>query len=156
MKLILGEVHDPRAFRMGGVAGHAGLFSTADDTARYCRMLLCGGELDGTRVLSEKTVKLFTDPHTVSVVVKGKDDAKGVRSYGWDVDTSFSAPRGDVFAKGTGYGHTGFTGTSAWVDPASKTAIVILSNRVHPDDKGNATPLRREIATIVAKAVGKS
>jgi serine-type D-Ala-D-Ala carboxypeptidase len=155
MKGILGEVHDPRAFKMGGVAGHAGLFSTADDTARYCRMLLRGGELDGTRILSEKTVKLFTESHAVAVPVKGKDDAKGARSFGWDVDTSYSAPRGDAFMKGTGFGHTGFTGTSVWVDPDSKTAIVILSNRVHPDDKGNATPLRREIGTIVAKAVGK-
>jgi CubicO group peptidase (beta-lactamase class C family) len=153
-KMILGEVHDPRAFRMGGVAGHAGLFSTADDVARYCRMLLRGGELDGTRVLSEKTVKLFTEPHAVTAATKGKGDANGARSYGWDVDTSYSAPRGDVFAKGTGYGHTGFTGTSVWVDPGTKTAVIILSNRVHPDDKGNATPLRREIGTIVGKAVG--
>ena len=152
-KIILGEVHDPRAFRMGGVAGHAGLFSTADDVARYCRMLLRGGELDGTRVLSEKTVKLFTEPHAVTTATKAKGEARGARSFGWDVDTSYSAPRGDVFAKGTGYGHTGFTGTSVWVDPGTKTAIVILSNRVHPDDKGNATPLRREIGTIVAKAV---
>lgn len=154
MKVILGEVHDPRAFKMGGVAGHAGLFSTADDVARYARMLLRGGELDNTRVLAEKTVKLFTEPHAVPVPTKG-GESKGARSYGWDVDTSYSAPRGDVFARGSGYGHTGFTGTSLWVDPGSKTAIVILSNRVHPDDKGNATPLRREIGTIVARAVGK-
>jgi CubicO group peptidase (beta-lactamase class C family) len=153
-KIILSEVHDPRAFRMGGVAGHAGLFSTADDIARYCRMLLRGGELDGTRVLSERTVKLFTEPHAVATPTKGKGDAKGARSFGWDVDTSYSAPRGNAFAKGTGYGHTGFTGTSVWVDPGTKTAVIILSNRVHPDDKGNATPLRREIGTIVAKAVG--
>lgn len=153
-KIILGEVHDPRSFKMGGVAGHAGLFSSADDVARYCRMLLRGGELDGTRVLAEKTVKLFTEPHAVPVPGKN-GDTKGARSYGWDVDTSYSAPRGDVFAKGEGFGHTGFTGTSAWVDPGSKTAIVILSNRVHPDDKGNATPLRREVATIVAKAIKK-
>jgi CubicO group peptidase (beta-lactamase class C family) len=153
-KLILGEVHDPRSFRMGGVAGHAGLFSTADDLARYCRMLLRGGELDGTRVLSEKAVKLFTESHAVAVPVKGKDgEGRGARSFGWDVDTSYSAPRGDAFAKGTGFGHTGFTGTSVWVDPGTKTAIIVLTNRVHPDDKGNATPLRREIGTIVAKAL---
>jgi len=153
-KTILGEVHDPRAFKLGGVAGHAGLFSTADDLARYCRMLLRGGELDGTRVLAEKTVKLFTEPHAVAVTTKG-GESKGFRSFGWDVDTSYSAPRGDLFAKGEGYGHTGFTGTSVWVDPGTKTAVIVLSNRVHPDDKGNATPLRREIGTIVAKAVGK-
>ena len=151
-KVILGEVHDPRAFRMGGVAGHAGLFSTADDLARYCRMLLRGGELDGTRIKSEQTVKLFLEPHEVQVVSKGAT-AKGARSYGWDVDTSYSAPRGAVFAKGTGFGHTGFTGTSIWIDPGTKTAIIILTNRVHPNDKGNATPLRREIGSIVARAV---
>jgi serine-type D-Ala-D-Ala carboxypeptidase len=155
-KTILGEVHDPRAFKLGGVAGHAGLFSTADDLARYCRMLLRGGELDGTRVLAEKTVKLFTEPHAVPGAA-GKDGtpAKLARSYGWDVDTSYSAPRGELFAKGEGFGHTGFTGTSVWVDPGTKTAVIVLTNRVHPDDKGNVTQLRREIGTIVAKAVGK-
>ena len=146
-KFILGEVHDPRAFRLGGVAGHAGLFSTADDLARYCRMLLRGGELDGTRVLAEKTVKLFTEPHPVP---GGKDGRPWARSLGWDVDTSFSAPRGDRFPKGEGFGHTGFTGTSVWVNPATKTAVIILSNRVHPDDKGDVAPLRRQVATIVA------
>lgn len=154
-KIILGEVHDPRAFKMGGVAGHAGLFSTADDMARFCRMLLRGGELDGTRVLEAKTVKLFTEGHAVPVLDKNMKESKGLRSFGWDVDTSYSAPRGDGFTKGEGYGHTGFTGTSAWIDPGSKTAVIILSNRVHPNDKGNATPLRREVANIVAAAVGK-
>ncbi len=154
-KIILGEVHDPRAFKMGGVAGHAGLFSTADDMAIYCRMLLRDGELDGTRILDAKTVKLFTDPHAVPVLDKGGKESKGSRSFGWDVDTSYSAPRGAGFKKGEGYGHTGFTGTSVWVDSGTKTAIIILTNRVHPDDKGNATPLRREVGTIVAAAVGK-
>jgi serine-type D-Ala-D-Ala carboxypeptidase len=154
MQTIQGRVHDPRSFRMGGVAGHAGLFSTADDMARYCRMLLSGGKLDGTRVLAEKTVKLFTKPHSVPIVTKGKD-VNGARTYGWDVDTSYSSPRGELFKKGDGFGHTGFTGTSAWIDPGSKTAVIILTNRVHPDDKGNVTQLRREIGTIVARAVGK-
>lgn len=153
--IVLGAVHDPRAFKMGGVAGHAGLFSTADDMARYCRMLLRGGELDGTRVLDAKTVKLFTDGHAVPVLDKGGKESKGLRSFGWDVDTSYSAPRGDGFARGEGYGHTGFTGTSVWIDPVSKTAVVVLSNRVHPADKGNATPLRREVANVVAASVGK-
>jgi serine-type D-Ala-D-Ala carboxypeptidase len=155
MKTILGEVHDPRAFRMGGVAGHAGLFSTADDMGRYCRMLLRGGELDGKRIVAEKTVKLFTEPNAVPVVSKDKTESKGARTFGWDVDTSYSAPRGDLFKKGEGFGHTGFTGTSAWIDPGTKTAVIVLTNRVHPDDKGNVTQLRREIGTIVAKAVGK-
>lgn len=154
-KIILGEVHDPRAFKLGGVAGHAGLFSTADDVARYCRTLLRGGELDGTRVLDAKTVKLFTESHAVPVLDKGGKESGGARSFGWDVDTSYSAPRGDGFKKGTGYGHTGFTGTSVWIDPDTKTAVIILTNRVHPDDKGNVTRLRREVATIAAAAVRK-
>jgi CubicO group peptidase (beta-lactamase class C family) len=154
-KVILGTVHDPRAFKMGGVAGHAGLFSTADDMARYCRMLLRGGELDGARVLDAKTVKLFTAAHAVPVLDKGGKESKGLRAFGWDVDTSYSAPRGELFKKGEGYGHTGFTGTSAWLDPGTGTAVVVLTNRVHPDDKGNVTRLRREVATIVAAAAGK-
>ena len=86
---------------------------------------------------------------------KDKTEGKGARSFGWDVDTSYSAPRGELFKKGEGYGHTGFTGTSAWIDPGTKTAVIVLSNRVHPDDKGNVTRLRREVATIVAAAVGR-
>jgi CubicO group peptidase (beta-lactamase class C family) len=105
-------------------------------------------------VLAEKTVKLFTAPREVPISTKGRE-AKGARSYGWDVDTSYSAPRGEIFAKGEGFGHTGFTGTSVWVDPNSKTAVIVLTNRVHPDDKGNVTRLRREIGTLVARAVGK-
>jgi CubicO group peptidase (beta-lactamase class C family) len=150
-KTILGEVHDPRAYQMGGVAGHAGLFGTADDLARYCRMLLRGGELDGVRVLKPETVKAFTEPHAVP---GGKDGRPWARSFGWDVDTSYSAPRGARFPRGEEFGHTGFTGTSVWVNPATRTAVIILTNRVHPDDKGNVTELRRQVATIVAEAVG--
>ncbi|MBL8867891.1 MAG: serine hydrolase, partial [Planctomycetia bacterium] len=146
-KVIAGIVHDPRAYALGGVAGHAGLFGTADDLARYARMLLNGGELDGVRILAPATVKRFTEPHAVP---------GGLRSYGWDVDTSYSAPRGELFPRTTGFGHTGFTGTSLWIDPPTKTAIVILTNRLHPDEKkGNVTELRRQIATIVASAVTK-
>jgi CubicO group peptidase (beta-lactamase class C family) len=153
-KIILGEVHDPRAFEMGGVAGHAGLFSSADDLTRYCRMLLRGGELDGVRVLDAPTVKFFTEPHIVPTSARGRE-GKGLRSFGWDVDTSYSAPRGELFRKGKGYGHTGFTGTSVWIDPPSDTAVILLTNRVHPDGGGNATPLRRKVGTIVASAVRK-
>lgn len=156
-QIIRGEVHDPRSFKMGGVAGHAGLFGTADDLGRYARMLLRGGELDGARVLQPDTVKLFTTPREVPAApAKGKDEvpAKQSRSYGWDVDTSFSGQRGDGFRRGEGFGHTGFTGTSLWVDLRSQTAVVILTNRVHPDDKGNSARLRREVANAVAAEVG--
>jgi len=144
-EIILGHVHDPRAYALDGVAGHAGLFATADDLARYSRMLLNAGELDGTRILKTETVKVFTEPHGVQ--------PKGKRSLGWDVDTGYSSLRGEGFQPGDGFGHTGFTGTSLWIEPKHRVAIIILTNRVHPDDKGNATPLRKEIATIVAGAI---
>ena len=147
-QIIRGTVHDPRAFAMDGVAGHAGLFGTADDLAIYCRTLLRGGELNGVRILSPLGVKKFTEPHSLP--------GNGSRSLGWDMDTSFSAQRGELFPAGDGYGHTGFTGTSIWIDPSSKTAIIILTNRVHPDDKGNVTELRRLIGTIVASSVIRS
>jgi uncharacterized protein YbbC (DUF1343 family)/CubicO group peptidase (beta-lactamase class C family) len=143
--VIRGAVHDPRAFAIGGVAGHAGLFGTADDLARFALMLLRQGELDGVRVLSPLTVKLMTEPKPVLPY--------GLRSRGWDVDTGFSAPRGELFPAGESFGHTGFTGTSIWIDPPSQTAIIILTNRVHPNDKGNVTELRRQIATTVASAL---
>ena len=108
------------------------------------------------RVLRPETVKLFTEPREVPArPAKGKEDPpRQLRSYGWDVDTSYSGPRGDGFRRGEGFGHTGFTGTSLWVDPRSQTAVVILTNRVHPDDKGNTARLRREVANAVAAAVG--
>jgi uncharacterized protein YbbC (DUF1343 family) len=146
-KPIVGEVHDPRAYALGGVAGHAGLFGTADDLARYCRMLMRGGELDGARVLGALTVRRFTEPHALPV--------RGQRSLGWDVDTAFSSQRGELFPRGEGFGHTGFTGTSIWVDPPSRTAVIILTNRVHPNDKGSVGELRRRVATIVASAITK-
>lgn len=141
---LRGVVHDPRSAAMGGVAGHAGLFGSADDLARFARMLLHHGRLDETALLGPRTTRLFT----TSVPVPG-----GARSRGWDVDTSFSSPRGELFTKGEGFGHTGFTGTSLWVDPASETAIIILTNRVHLSEKVQVTSLRREIANIVAGAV---
>jgi uncharacterized protein YbbC (DUF1343 family)/CubicO group peptidase (beta-lactamase class C family) len=143
-KIIIGRVHDPRADAMGGVAGHAGLFSTAADMGRYCRMILNNGELDGVRLLSAESVRRFTAPHPVP--------GGGQRSLGWDVATSFTSQRGALFPAGEGFGHTGFTGTSVWIDPTSRTAIIVLTNRVHPDDKGNASPIRRAIGTLVASA----
>ena len=155
-EIIRGEVHDPRAFRLDGVAGHAGLFSTADDMSRFARMLIRGGELDAARVMSAASMARYTTPHNVPVdSPKDADtaDRPMLRSYGWDVDTGFTSQRGGVFEPGTGYGHTGFTGTSLWVDPPTRTAIVVLTNRVHPNDKGNVIRLRKEIGTIVGEWV---
>ena len=92
---------------MGGVAGHAGLFAPADDLARYCRMMLGGGELDGVRILKRETVKYFTEPREVPAGAKNDSRRKQFRSHGWDVDTGFSGQRGDVFPRGAGFGHTG-------------------------------------------------
>src|SRR4029078_13702753 len=107
-----------------------------------------GGELDGTRVLAADTVAGLTGAVEVPAAT-GSPTRKLFRSRGWDVGTGFSEPRGEGFAAGTGYGHTGFTGTSIWIDPPSQTAVIILANRVHSDDKGNMTPLRRDIGQIV-------
>ncbi|MDQ4123425.1 MAG: DUF1343 domain-containing protein [Acidobacteriota bacterium] len=144
-KLLRGNVHDPTAYRMDGVAGHAGLFSTADDLARYCQMILNGGTLDGVRVLSANTVALMTKPYVVS-------ETGATRGLGWDMNTSFSSNRGELFPLGS-FGHTGFTGTSVWMDPVSQTFVVFLSNRVHPDGKGDVSPLRNKVATIAASAI---
>jgi uncharacterized protein YbbC (DUF1343 family) len=143
-EMLRGVVHDPTARRMGGVAGHAGLFSTADDMSRFARMLLHGGELGGARVLSPLAVARMTSPST-------PEDQVNVRGLGWDMDSSYSANRGELLPIGS-YGHTGFTGTSIWIDPATEIYVVFLSNRVHPDGKGDVTPLRARVATIAASA----
>jgi serine-type D-Ala-D-Ala carboxypeptidase len=145
---LVGEVHDPRAARLGGVAGHAGLFSTADDLAIFARMMLNEGSHRGKAFVRPEAIKYMSAPREVP-------GPKGpmLRTYGWDMATSYSANRGEVFPKGVSYGHTGFTGTSLWLDPRSRTAVIFLSNRVHPDGKGNVTRLRGQVATLVAKAL---
>ncbi|HEY8185207.1 MAG TPA: serine hydrolase, partial [Pyrinomonadaceae bacterium] len=142
---LRGEVHDPTAYRMGGVAGHAGLFSTADDLAIYCQMILNGGQYNGVRILAPLTVAEMTRPRLVS-------ETAATRGLGWDINTSFSTNRGDLFPLGS-FGHTGFTGTSLWIDPASDMFVVFLSNRVHPDGKGDVSSLRGRVASIAAGAV---
>jgi len=142
---VRGVVHDPRARRMGGVAGHAGLFFTASDLARYARMLLNGGELDGVRIFKPETVKLMTSVQT-------PPNIQGRRGIGWDIDTGFSGPRGELFPLGS-YGHTGWTGTSIWIDPFSQTFVIFLSNRNHPTEKGSVTALRRKLGTLAAEAI---
>jgi len=143
---LRGVVHDPTARYMDGVAGHAGLFSTADDLARYAQMLLNGGELDGVRVVSPLTIEEFTEPQT-------PPDQPVLRGLGWDIDSPYSGNRGELFPIGS-YGHTGFTGTSLWIDPATKTYVILLANSVHPDQRPAITPLRSQVATIAAAAVG--
>jgi CubicO group peptidase (beta-lactamase class C family) len=140
-----GVVHDPTARHMGGVAGHAGLFTTAGDLARYARMLLNLGDLDGVRIFKPETVKLMTSVQT-------PPEISARRGLGWDIDSPYSGPRGDIFPIGS-YGHTGWTGGSLWIDPVSKTFVIFLSNRNHPTEKGSVTALRHTLGTLAAEAV---
>jgi uncharacterized protein YbbC (DUF1343 family)/CubicO group peptidase (beta-lactamase class C family) len=147
-----GEVHDPRAYLLGGVAGHAGLFSTADDLAIYCQMILNGGQYQGARILSQLGVSRMTEARAA-----GGGSTDGVlRGIGWDIASGYSANRGDLFPIGS-FGHTGFTGTSIWIDPSSETFVIFLSNRVHPridpDRPQNINSLRGRVATVVAASI---
>ena len=142
---LRGVVHDPTARRMGGVAGHAGLFSTARDLSRFAQALINGGTLGTARILSAATVTRMTTPSQ-------PQGMPILRGLGWDIDTSFSANRGDLFPIGS-YGHTGFTGTSIWIDPPSKSYVIFLSSRLHPDGTGDVTALRGRVATVAAAAV---
>ncbi len=145
MRMLRGIVHDPTARRMGGVAGHAGMFTTAEDLSRFCRALLNGGTLDGRRVLAPLTVAKMTSFAT-------PDGQSQRRGFGWDIDSSFAANRGELLPIGS-FGHTGFTGTSIWIDPYTGLYVVFLSNRLHPDGKGDVTPLRAKVATVAATSI---
>jgi uncharacterized protein YbbC (DUF1343 family)/CubicO group peptidase (beta-lactamase class C family) len=145
---LRGQVHDPTSYRMSGVAGHAGLFSTASDLAIYCQMILNGGQYRNVRILSPASVAEMTRPRLVS-------GSGWTRGLGWDINTSYSSNRGELFPLGS-FGHTGFTGTSIWIDPASDMFLIFLSNRVHPDGKGDVGPLRGRVSSIVAGAITDS
>jgi uncharacterized protein YbbC (DUF1343 family) len=140
---IQGEVHDPRAHLLGGVAGHAGLFSTASDLAIYAQMLLQEGEHDGVRVLS---------PRTVAVMTRGYKVSTGLRGLGWDKRTGYSINRGELLSE-SAFGHGGFTGTVLWIDPELELFVIFLSNRLHPDGKGLVNPLAGKISSVAAAAI---
>ncbi|MDR3678210.1 MAG: DUF1343 domain-containing protein [Acidobacteriota bacterium] len=156
--VLLGVVHDPTSRFMGGVAGHAGLFSTADDVSIFAQMLLNGGTYNGVRILSPLSIEKMTEPQT-------PPNKMVLRGLGWDLDSPFVSNnggrvgdlyisnRGELFAVGS-YGHTGFTGTSIWIDPVTKTYVIVLTNRVHPNGKGEVAGLRTAVATLVAGALG--
>jgi len=145
-KMLRGVVHDPTTRFMDGVAGHAGLFTTTNDLARFCRMILGGGQLDGVRILSAASVAEMT---------RVQNDGSDRRGLGWDIDSRFSGPRGRWFPAGASFGHTGFTGTSLWIDPGARAFVIFFSNRVHPEGKGDATPVRRTLGTLAAEAIGR-
>jgi CubicO group peptidase (beta-lactamase class C family) len=137
-----GQVQDPTAYRMGGVAGDAGLFSTGGDLARFAEMLLGGGARAGVRILGAAAVACMTAPRTLPGGI--------VRGLGWDIASPYDGGMNAAFGPDS-YGHTGYTGTSLWLDPVSKTYLVILTSRLHPHDRGNVKALRRLVADAVAE-----
>ncbi|WP_437188418.1 serine hydrolase domain-containing protein [Planctomicrobium sp. SH668] len=141
---IKGVVHDPRARDMGGIAGHAGVFSTASDLSRYARMVLGKGELDGVRAMQPETIERML----ISRPVPGG----GTRTWGWDRQTGFSSNRGDGMSDRS-IGHGGFTGTGMWIDPEHDLYVIFLSNRLHPDGKGSVNKLIGEIGTAAMKSL---
>jgi CubicO group peptidase (beta-lactamase class C family) len=144
---LRGVVHDPTARFMGGVAGDAGLFTTADDLSKFAQMMLDGGTFRGKRVFSPAAIAKFTSPQS-------PPNQPVLRGLGWDIDSPLSRNRGDLFPIGS-YGHTGYTGTSIWIDPESKTYLIFLTNYIHPrKEKRSLTALRSRVATITASSVG--
>ena len=146
--LIHGVVHDPAARAMGGVAGHAGLFTTAPDVALFCRMIISEGKVGNVRILKKESVALMSRNQTPKLSQKVK------RGIGWDIDSIYSSPRGEGFPIGESFGHTGWTGGSVWIQPKSKSFLIFPSNRNHPYERRSIKPLRRELGTLSGKALG--
>jgi CubicO group peptidase (beta-lactamase class C family) len=140
---IRGQPSDTRVFRLGGVAGNAGVFSSADDVARFARMVLGGGELDGVRVLSSERTHDMTRPRAVP---------KATRALSWDVSSGFSSGRGHELSA-QAVGHGGYTGTSLWIDPAQDLFVVFLSNRNHPFSTGRVTDLQGRVTDAAVRAL---
>jgi serine-type D-Ala-D-Ala carboxypeptidase len=141
---LIGIVHDPLARLQAGISGNAGLFSTVDDLAIFAQMMLNKGEFAGVRILSPLTVERMTELYS-GVEFAG-------RGLGWDLNSAYSTNGGDLFGAKS-YGHSGYTGTSIWIDPETETFVILLTNRVHPFDKGSVVPLRSKVANIVAGAI---
>jgi len=162
-RLLRGTVHDPTTRRMGGVAGHAGVFSTAHDVSLFASALLQKLRYNaGPFPLKQSTLQLMTTAeqpgHTAADITHQPSDSypsrkdHHVRGFGWDIDSDFSRPRGDVFPIGS-FGHTGFTGTSLWMDPTSDTYVILLANAIHPRGNPPISHLRGDVATAAAKAL---
>ncbi|MDQ3333018.1 MAG: DUF1343 domain-containing protein, partial [Planctomycetota bacterium] len=158
---LKGTVHDPRASKLGGVAGHAGLFSTATDMATYATAMLESLKLAGaagekvvqSRGSAENTFKAsLLAPQTAAEMTTPRDIPRGKRAYGWDVRTGFSSNRGETFSDAA-FGHGGFTGTAMWIDPQLDLYVIWLSTRLHPDGKGTINPLAGQVGTIAANAL---
>lgn len=154
-KPLVAQVHDPMArMIMGGNSGNAGVFSNAEDLSVICAAIMNGGclvdkkgnSLESTRILSPATVRLMT-------TIPSQNDPSVGRALGWDKKSSHSGLRGDLFNPETTIMHTGYTGTSVVIDTESKTAVILLTHRVHPEDKGGVGRLRALVANIVAGSI---
>ena len=173
--LLRGTVHDPTTRRMGGVAGHAGVFSTAHDVGLYAQALLDKLVYNrGPFPLKQSTLKLMVQPEqpataSVKATVFTQDgkptQGLPIRAFGWDINTAFSRPRGEIFPTTQldgaplpgvppSFGHTGFTGTSLWMDPTSNTYVILLANAIHPRGNPPISGLRGQVATAAARALG--
>ncbi len=141
---LRGIVHDPLARLQGGVSGNAGLFSTADDLAVFAQMMLNKGEFHGVRILSPLAVDRMTEIYRIA-------DFAG-RGLGWDLESDYSTNQGDLFGPNA-FGHTGYTGTSLIIDPDTETIVIFLTNRVHPEDKGDIISMRSRVANVVAASI---
>jgi CubicO group peptidase (beta-lactamase class C family) len=142
-RLLRGEVHDENAFALGGVAPHAGLFGTAPDLARFAQMLLWGGVYDHHRLVSRDVIERFT---------RRADVPGSSWALGWDTPSGESSSAGSLLSRRS-FGHTGFTGTSLWIDPERRLFVILLTNRVHPNRENNAI---REVRAAVADAVARA
>ncbi|MBU5613294.1 beta-lactamase family protein [Geomonas sp. Red51] len=145
-RILFGEPQDYLCRQLGGVAGHAGLFATARDLSRFCRMMLSGGTLDGRRVLAKRTVDQMTAPYF-------SRGGTVVRGLGWDISSPFSAPRGQGFSR-VSFGHTGYSGGSIWIDPATDTFVILLTSRLEYKKVHEINKLRGDISTLAAQIFG--
>ena len=141
-RLLVGEAQDYLARQLGGVAGHAGLFSTAKDLARFCRMMLSGGTLDGKKVLAQRSVDQMTAPY----FSRGGDVVRGL---GWDIASPYSSPRGLGFSE-TSFGHTGYSGCSIWIDPVSDTFVILLTARLDYKNVHEFNRFRGDLSTLAS------
>ncbi len=144
-EMLRGIANNPICRKTGGVHGHAGIFTTAPDMAKFARMILNKGNLEGVRLLQPENVELMTS-------IQSPESVSSLRGLGWDIDSSYSSQRGEVFPIG-GFGHTGFAGPSIWIDPFSQTIVIFMTNRIHPDGTGDVRELRRQIGTLSAEAL---
>lgn len=144
---LKGVVQDENARQLGGVAGHAGLFSSAFDISQFARMMLCKGVIDGKRIFQEQTIAQMTAPHYAN---KGNV----IRGLGWDIKSSYSSPKGSFFSAGS-FGHTGYSGSSIWIDPEQDIFVILLTNRVDFSDKRHFNKLRNNISTLASAVFAK-